>query len=165
MWPFRRRPDRDLRRQLQAANEALRKRDLPTAITAYREVLAADPENLSALMNLGTALHLSGQHTAAIECFEQALQRDPANATAYVNLGAAHGSLGHLDRAMKALLKALDLAPMKRDIHYNLATLYLRKGEVVRAMAELELELAIHPDHVPAQKAVAELRRQQFGTR
>ncbi len=163
MWPFRRRPGSDLRRRLKAANEALRKRDLPAAIAAYGEVLATDPENQSALMNLGTALHLSGQHTAAIERFEQVLAHDPANATAYINLGAAHGSLGHLDRAMEALLKALELAPMKRDIHYNLATLYLRKGEVVRAMAELELELAMHPDHVPAQKAVAELRRQQFG--
>lgn len=165
MWPFRRRPESDLRRRLQAANEALRKRDLPTAITAYLEVLTADPENLSALMNLGTALHLSGQHTAAIERFGEVLARDPGNATAYINLGAAHGSLGHLDRAMESLLKALELAPMKRDVHYNLATLYLRKGEVVRAMAELELELAMHPDHVPAQKAVAELRRQQLGPR
>jgi tetratricopeptide (TPR) repeat protein len=172
MWPFRRRRDTEprrgtsvLQRQLRAANEALRRRDLEGAITGYQEVLAADPANLSALMNLGTALHLSGQHTAAIERFAQVLERDPSNATAFVNLGAAHGSLGHLDKATAALLQALEIAPMKQDIHYNLAALYLRKGEVARAMAELETELALNPDHVLAQQTADELRRKHLGRR
>lgn len=163
MWPFRRSAQPSLRQLMKAANRALRRRDLPAAIAGFEAVLAADPDNESALLNLGTALHLTGQHTAAIARFEAALARNPANATGWLNLAAARGALGHLDRGIEALIKAVELAPTKRDLHYNLAALYLRKGEPARAMAELELELALHPDHALAKQVAAELRRQHLG--
>lgn len=164
MWPFRRAKGISLRRQLAAANRALQRHNLPEAIAAYRAVLAEYPENLTACLNLGVALHMSGQHTPAIEQFEHALALDPKNATAAMNLGAAHAALGHLDRGIEALIRALEAAPAKRDIHYNLAALYLRKGEAARAMAELELELALNPDHALAKKAAEDLRRRMFGS-
>ena len=133
----------------------------PAAVV--ERVLAEHPDNLTACLNLGVALHLSGQHTPAIAQFEHALTLDPHNATAAMNLGAAHAALGHLDRAIAALIRALEAAPAKRDLHYNLAALYLRKGEAARAMAELELELALNPDHALAKQAAEELRKQMLG--
>ncbi|MCE5240820.1 hypothetical protein LLH23_20345, partial [bacterium] len=115
---------------------------------------------LGVLLNLGTALHLSGQHTPAIERFEQVLARDPGHIVALINLGAAHGALGHLDRGIEALVRALEVDSTRRDLHYNLAALYVRKGRAANAMAELELELALHPDHKLAKDTLAEMRRQ-----
>lgn len=161
-WIKRRTEQATRARRLRLANDALRKRDFPAAIAAYQEILAGDPENLSVLLNLGTALHLAGQHSAAIERFEQVLERDPRQAVALINLGAAHGALGHLDKGIQALVTALDVEATRRDLHYNLAALYLRKGQVANAMAELELELALHPDHKPAKEAVAELHKQML---
>lgn len=162
MWPFRKKPPASQRR-LHQANEALRKKDLPAAIMAYQEILQETPENRAALLNLGTALHLGGQHSAAIERFEQVLALDPQNATALINLGAAHGTLGHLDKGIQALARAVDIAPTKRDLHYNLAALFLRKGEVANAMAELELELALHPKHALAAQTLSQLRKLHMG--
>lgn len=161
MWPFGRRSAR--RRQLRIANGALRRREYTTAIAQYRALLADDPDNTALLLNLGTALHLAGQHTPAIEKFERVLQLDPVSVTALINLGAAHGSLGHLDKAIEILAQALQLDSTKRDLHYNLAALYMRKGLLPNAMAELELELAMHPDHALAKSTLAELRRQYLG--
>ncbi|MEN6644545.1 MAG: tetratricopeptide repeat protein [Armatimonadia bacterium] len=163
MWPFRRRRQSPAHRSLTQANEALRKGDLPSAITLYNEFLQEHPEHLGALVNLGTALHLSGQHSRAIERFQQALSHDPGNASALINLAAAHGALGHLDKGIQTLVRALDVAPTKRDLHYNLAALYLRKGELANAMAELELELALHSDHKLASQTLNELRRLHMG--
>lgn len=160
-WRRRQEPEkRDFARQLRLANDALRQRDYPAAIAAYKAILDADPENLGVLLNLGTALHLSGQHTPAIERFEQVLARDPRHVVALINLGAAHGALGHLDRGIEALVCALEVDSTRRDLHYNLAALYIRKGQAANAMAELELELALHPDHKLAKETLAELRKQ-----
>lgn len=147
-------------RQLRLANDALRKSDYAGAIAAYKAILDEDPENLGVLLNLGTALHLAGQHTPAIERFEQVLQRDPNHVVALLNMAAAHGALGHLDKSMATLVRAVEIDSTRRDLHYNLAALYLRKGEVANAMAELELELALHPDHRLAKETLAELRKQ-----
>lgn len=151
------------RLRMQAANGALRRRDYATAIAQYEALLAEAPDNVAVLLNLGTALHLAGRHTPAIERFEQVLQREPANVTALINLAAAHGALGHLDKAIGILTQALQLDATKRDLHYNLAALYARKGLVPNAMAELELELAMHPDHALAKTTLTELRRQYLG--
>lgn len=162
MWPFQRRQP-SLQQRLRQANEALRKHDLPAAIKAYQQILEQDPGNVGVVLNLGAALHLAGQHTPAIERFEEALQHEPHNVTALINLSAAHGSLGHLDKGIAALVRALELDSTKRDLHYNLAVLYLRKGELANAMAELELELAMHPDHALASSTLLQLRRQHLG--
>ncbi|MCE5240816.1 tetratricopeptide repeat protein, partial [bacterium] len=129
--PWRRQePEKqDFARQLRLANDALRKNDYPAAIAAYKAILDADPGNLGVLLNLGTALHLSGQHTPAIERFEQVLARDPGHVVALINLGAAHGALGHLDRGIEALVRALEVDSTRRDLHYNLAALYQRAAD------------------------------------
>ena len=145
---------------LRRANDLLRQRNYAGAITAYQQILNEDPENLGVLLNLGTALHLSGQHSRAIERFEQVLARDPNHVVALINLSAAHGALGHLDKGIEALVQALQVDSTRRDLHYNLAALYVRKGQAANAMAELELELAIHPDHKLAQRTRVELRKQ-----
>jgi len=163
MWPFRRRRPTPVHRSLTQANDALRKNDLATAIKLYNEFLQEHPEHLGALVNLGTALHLSGQHSRAIERFQQALSHDPDNAAVLINLAAAHGALGHLDKGIQTLIRVLDIAPTKRDLHYNLAALYLRKGQLANAMAELELELALHSDHRLASQTLNELRRLHMG--
>jgi len=150
----------DFARQVRLANDALRRHDYAAAIAAYKAILDADPENLGVLLNLGTALHLSGQHTPAIERFEQVLARDPQHVVALINLGAAHGALGHLDRGIEALVRAVETDATRRDLHYNLAALYVRKGQAANAMAELELELALHPDHKLAKETALELRKQ-----
>ena len=152
-------------RQLRQANEALRKGDHATAISLYNALLADDPDNVVALLNLGTALHLTGQHTPAIARFERVLELSPGHVTALINLAAAHGALGHLDKAIQILAQALEIDATKRDLHYNLAALYVRKGLLANAMAELELELAFHPDHALATSTLHELRRQYLGPR
>lgn len=158
-WLKRRATKDPQAQRLRQANDALRKRDYAAAIAIYKEILAADPENLAVLLNLGAAYHLAEQHSLAIECFEKVLQRDAENVTALINVAAAHGALGHLDQGIAALTKALQVDATRQDLHYNLAALYLRKGQIANAMAELELELALHPRHKLARQAAEELRK------
>jgi len=68
------------------------------------------------------------------------------------------------NKRIDLLIEALNIDAEFRDVHYNLAIAYWRKGRVPEAMAELEMELALHPDHDPAKQAVAQLKQETQDT-
>jgi Tfp pilus assembly protein PilF len=146
------------RAQLNAATRALQSGDLEGATARLREVLAQDPQNVAALLNLGVAYHQAGQHSKAIEQFAQVAVLRPNEARAYVNLAAAENALGHLERAEEALLKALEIAPQQAGVHHNLGVIYLKREQYGNAMAEFELELAVNPGARETEAALRSLR-------
>ena len=56
------------------------------AVAEFRQALAANPDNVSAHVNLGAALTQTGDLNEAIEQFEATLRIDPNNVTAHYNL-------------------------------------------------------------------------------
>lgn len=146
------------RARLKAAQKAMQTGDPQVAANALREVLAQDPENVPALLNLGVLYHQAGQHSKAIEQFQRVTELQPTEPRAYLNLAAAEDALGHLNAAEAALLKALELAPGQAGVHHNLGVLYLKRQQYGHAMAEFELELAINPASKETAAALRSLR-------
>lgn len=78
------------------------------AARAYQQVLAADPDNLTALNNLSLLLADPRQ---AIELLLKALSLAPAYVDAWINLGVRRLATGESQQARQALESARVLAP------------------------------------------------------
>jgi len=167
MWPFGRRKqdeDREQKREhksaFREATRALEDGRTSEAIEALAEVVQEDPENFAARVNLGTAYYSTGEYVAAVRQFEAARELKADAPKVLLNLAAAKSALDQLDEAIDLLLQVLEIDPQMRDVHYNLAIAYWRKGRMPEAMAELEMELALHPDHEGAKAAAEQIRAQ-----
>ncbi|HEX8529903.1 MAG TPA: tetratricopeptide repeat protein [Cytophagales bacterium] len=94
-------------------------------ITLLREVLAEDPDNEAALLNLGLLSIRSGQYDKAVERFEQILKKDPGHEQARFYLGISYADMGQADKAKPILeeIKAKTNDPVMRST----AEEYLKK--------------------------------------
>src|SRR5262245_55789477 len=78
-------PVRDLFAALQAADVQYRKRDFAAAESAYRNVLAIDPQSADANNRLGVIAHQRGEYALAEQYFNRVLVDNPRNETAAYN--------------------------------------------------------------------------------
>ena len=79
------------------------------AIRTLRDLVRDHPEDVTARLNLGTALLQRPTSTAAASVFTDLLSRDPSNALAQYNLGMALKQQDRFDEAERALRRAIDL--------------------------------------------------------
>jgi tetratricopeptide (TPR) repeat protein len=79
-------------------------------IAMLREVVAKEPKNLRANMNLGIFAIKSGQFDKAIDRFNLIINTIQASPLAYFYLGTSYESLGKNDEAINAYLNAKKLA-------------------------------------------------------
>lgn len=79
-------------------------------IALLREVVAKEPKNLKANMNLGVFAMKSGQFDKAITRFNDIIANIKATPDAYFFLATAHENLGHKKEAIDAYLASKKLA-------------------------------------------------------
>jgi len=79
------------------------------ARSLYRQVLEVEPDNTSALLNLGAYSFLKADFGAAIQSFQKAAKVDPANAAAQYNLSQAYSESYMFDEQKVALKKAQEI--------------------------------------------------------
>jgi tetratricopeptide (TPR) repeat protein len=72
----------------------------------YRQVLEKEPENTSALMNLGAYFFLKGDFNNAIQSFQKVATVDQTNAAAQFNLSQAYSESYLFDESKRALAQA-----------------------------------------------------------
>lgn len=163
MWPFGRRKaeeekQADPKERFKEGTRALERGDVQEAIEVLSALVREQPDYAAAHVNLGHAYYSNGEYVAAARQFEEAHALEPDNPKVLLNQAAAKSALDQLDEAIDLLIEALNIDPEFRDCHYNLAIAYWRKGRRPEAMAELEMELALHPDHELAKDARARLK-------
>ena len=86
----------------------------------YEKVLNSDPENIDALINMGSALHTLGKYTDAISYYNIVLRLDEKNTLALAYKGLSLGESGNISIAIKYFRKALSI-----DCDYDLAQISL----------------------------------------
>ncbi|HXM34345.1 MAG TPA: tetratricopeptide repeat protein [Pyrinomonadaceae bacterium] len=91
------------------------------AIDAYQHVLAANPQHVEALINLGMLCYDDGDLERANNCFHQAVALNQNSAIGQFNLGSVLEELGQLEDARQHLRVAVRIEPLYADAHYNLA--------------------------------------------
>jgi Tfp pilus assembly protein PilF len=132
--------------RLEVALEHHRAGRLAQAEGAYREVLAADPENIDALHFLGVIAYQRGRHDQAEQLISRALLRNPSNAAACSNLGNALQAQGKHEQAVTCYRQALVLQPNYVDALVNLGTAFRAQGELDGAVTCYEKALQLKPD-------------------
>ena len=129
-------------------------------IKMLRELLAKDPRNLDALINLGNKTMDNRSFNEAIEAYQKALEIDPKNVDVRVDLGTCYKNIGKPDIAVKEYRKALELNPNHLYAHKNLAiVLAYDLKDTAQAIRELEKVLQIAPGAPDAEQVRQEIQK------
>ena len=119
------------------------------AIAEFEKALVIDARKPDAYINLGYALHMSGDYDRAVEAFETALEYAPDNEVLIENLvsvyeaqGGNLAATGDTEGALVYFNKILVLAPETPDINYNLGLMHYSLEEYREAREFFRRQLA-----------------------
>ncbi|MBI3978966.1 MAG: tetratricopeptide repeat protein [Chloroflexi bacterium] len=142
--------DVDLR--LRAAELYLANEQHSAAIEHLRRVLAARPNDVKVLLDLGAAYDLKGDDRQAQAYMEQALALDPQNPAIRKTLASTHHGRAHQladsglkERAIAEYERAVELDPSDSEHFECMAALYLELGRLDGAEAAFGRVLKLHP--------------------
>ena len=128
-------------------NEAAKFED---AIAEFEKALVIDPRKPDAYINLGYALHMSGDYDTAVEYFEQALELAPDNEVLIENLvgvyeaqGGNLAATGDYEGALVYFEKITRIAPDTPDLHYNMALMNYQLKDYREALKYYRKQLAL----------------------
>ncbi len=132
----------------QKGNEFAQAGEFDKAIAEYLAVLKADPNNTSALTNLGVVYYNIGDLDQAIAQYQKALQIAPNDADIHSNLAAAYvqkAQVGQttpdsalMGKALQEYQKAVELRPDLAEAYFGLGVIYVTLGENDKAIAAFE---------------------------
>ena len=115
------------------------------AALLYRDLTKALPGNPGLILNLGLALHMSGNNTEAIPHFETVLKTQPSSLPALMSLGLAHLQLNQPAQAIAPLTKVTALQPDNLDARGMLANALLTLDRAVEAAPHFRKLVALAP--------------------
>jgi tetratricopeptide (TPR) repeat protein len=117
----------------------------------------AVPMSKEQFFQLATIAAGDGEFDRAIELFQKVIEIDPKFAPAYNGLGLVQQSFeeGDINEAVRYFKMAVELAPDYVESWNNLGRAYYAKGFFVDAEKALLKSLAIKPDQVDVQLALA----------
>ncbi len=147
-----------------AATAALAAGDEDRAASLYRACLGADPDDETALNDLGALTARRGSHGEAIALFERLLALNPGHAEAWLNLALSLGDEKRHADAAAAARKAIALAPRNPNAHAALGHVLGLTADLAGAAAACASALALVPDFAPAHMRRARILRQMGNT-
>jgi len=130
--------DVSVEEHFQRGNDYTKQGMFEEAIAEYQAAIDADPENVSALTNLGVAFYNVGRLQDAVDQYERALELAPNDADIHSNLAAAYVQLGQLDNALAEYQSAVRLDPNLAQAHFGLGVVYVELGQNEEAIAAFE---------------------------
>ena len=130
--------DQSVEEHFQRGNELTQQGMFEEAIAEYQAAIEADPENVSALTNLGVAFYNVGRLQDAVDQYTRALEIAPNDADIHSNLAAAYVQLGQLDAALEEYQAAVRLDPNLAQAHFGLGVIYVELGQNEEAIAAFE---------------------------
>jgi Flp pilus assembly protein TadD len=132
------------------ADKALKSGDTKSAVSLYREAVAARPDDPILEYNLAHALGLAGEENAERAALEAAIQLRPGFPEAENRLGYLSARAGNAAAAEQHFRKALASAPSYADAANNLGTLLGKQGRDQEAETFFRSAVASNPRYAPA---------------
>ena len=117
-----------------------------TALQAYRQALAVDPQRADAHYNLANLL-MDEQPEQAEQHYRQSLVLAPGDAQVWHNLGITLNNLSRYGEAIDALKRSLRLQPGVADVWCNLGLAHQGQGRFEPAMAAFRQAIGLDPNH------------------
>src|ERR1035438_5772302 len=139
--------DEQAGQHFQAAQEAERAKELPTAVIEYRAALKLKPEIAEAWVNLGLDLYVMKNDDEAIVAFQQALKRKPDLLGANLFLGMAYLRATQYEKAIVPLKKVTTLYPKELKAYINLSYAYQETGHLEESARVLEKANELFPNN------------------
>lgn len=137
--------------------------DLVQRIDVGRRLVAADPKNRAAWVQLGNDYFDTHQREKAIEAYAKALALDPNDPNVITDQGVMYRELGDYDRAIAAFEKANKLDRNHVQSLYNLGVVWaFDKHDVAKATAAWNKVIEIapgSPQATQARQALADLAK------
>jgi len=136
-------------------------------VQALRDILAKDPRNLQASVQLGNLLYDAGRYAEAVPAYQQAFALDPANVSVSTDLGTALWYSGRPDEALAQYEKSLAIDPNHAQTLFNQGIVRLDgKQDAPRALQSWEKLLAANPNYPDRAKVeqLLEQTRQKVGS-
>ena len=127
------------------AERAMSEQRYDDAAIAYRDLLAAHPNEAGLLGNLGIALAMGGHEADAIAPLERALTLNPKLTSARMFLGSSYLAINQPQKAVAPLKEALTSQPSSIENRRMLAEAYAAIGRPADALAELRRITEIAP--------------------
>ncbi len=127
------------------AVEAQKRGDLDTAIRAYHELLAQQPNVVEVRANLGAALSQAGRYDEAITEYRKALALKDVPQL-HMNLGLAYYKKGDFVSAGNEFAPLLKLAPEDPKLATLAGDCAARQGHFDEAIRDLSPAAKAHPD-------------------
>jgi tetratricopeptide (TPR) repeat protein len=122
-------------------------------IQAFKNVLASDPKNLRANVELGNRLYDAGRYSEAIPYYQQAFTLDSKNVSVSTDLATALYYAGRPDEALAQFDKSLSINPNHAQTLFNVGIVRRDgKNDPKGAIAAWERLLSAAPDYPDAAK-------------
>src|SRR5439155_5456105 len=113
-------PAADIPSLLQAAEQALDRKDYAAAVDPLKKVAKVQPDNAAVWFNLGFAYSEMGQYADAVRAYQMALELQPEVFEGRLNLAVAFLKLDRYPEAQGELEKAVKLKPNNPRAHFQL---------------------------------------------
>ena len=96
------------------------KDELRNRIAAIERMLATNPNNIEAVIQLGNDYFDVGDYQKSVEAYDKALHIDPDNAEVITDKGVAYRRMGKPDESIELFQKALKIDPGQTLAMFNL---------------------------------------------
>jgi tetratricopeptide (TPR) repeat protein len=119
-------------------------------IQEANRILADDPQNFSAHMNLGYAYLKTGEYAKAEAAYRAAASNDSTSAPAHYDLAIALKMQDRLETARQEFEKAVNLDPTMAEAQYSIGIIAWQSGDFPAMTAALKAAIAIRPTYAEA---------------
>jgi Flp pilus assembly protein TadD len=140
----------DLQKITRTAHKNVEQGKYRAAEKQYQEILAADPNNLDALSNLGVLYFRIGTIRSAESTLRKALALAPNDDFVLTTLGIVHYRQSRFDDALMELRKAIEINPNSATAHNYLGITASQKGRQEEAEKEILQAIAKNPNYADA---------------
>ncbi len=124
---------------------------------AYAACLRIDPQNLRALINLGSLQISAGQPAAGLAAINGALHLDPDNVQARLHKGRGLGLLGKPDEALEVFEELAREKPNDASVIKAQALCHMQIGHKTKAAELLARALELRPDDPDLKSAMKQV--------
>jgi cytochrome c-type biogenesis protein CcmH/NrfG len=94
-------------------------------ITQMQQIVARDPKNVEAWIQLGNDYFDTRQPQKAIDAYSRALELRPNNPNVITDQGVMYREIGQFEKALASFRKANELDPKHVQSLYNMGVVYL----------------------------------------
>ncbi|MDE2926337.1 MAG: tetratricopeptide repeat protein [Acidobacteriota bacterium] len=150
--------------QREQANRLLETGQHEEAVRLFRQMVAQDPTDALALVDLGTALAQMGRVEEAVQQFEAALPHTASTSRIHLNLSMGLIQMGREEQALEHCRKSVETDPNFTEAHFQLANLLMRRGRVDEAVPHYGRVVELDPGNAFAHfmGAMALVRTQRW---